>query len=349
MASSAVRQKIEQRWMQPRRLLEALRGLGSDGYVTSAAEAEFAAAVDPFRGEVTAHCYRMLGSLVDAEDAVQETWLRAWQAWPGFEPRLDDRERSVRAWLHKIATNRCLTFLGRTARRELPAAVTPETTSAQEVQWLEPLPDNRMAYADRLDPADRLVAWESVELAFLVALQQLPARQRAALLLREVLGYSAAEVAGLLDTSVASVNSALQRARTLRDRLTTRPAPDRTSSETARLARRYAAAWEAGDVDAIVAMLADDARYSMPPLPEWYAGRAAIREFLVTGPLASRWRFLPASANGMPAFGTYMWDGTAYVPKGLDVLMVSDGAVHEVVSFLDADFAPFDLPPRITR
>jgi RNA polymerase sigma-70 factor (TIGR02960 family) len=311
--------------------------------VTSAVEAEFAAAVAPFRGEVTAHCYRMLGSLVDAEDVVQETWLRAWQAWPGFAPRLDDRERSVRAWLHKIATNRCLTFLGRAARRELPTAVTPE--AGQEVQWLEPLPDHRMAYADRLDPAERLVAWESVELAFLVALQHLPPRQRAALLMREVLGYSAAETADLLDTSVASVNSALQRARVPRER----PAPDRSATGAAELARRYAAAWEAGDVDAIVAMLAEDARYSMPPLPEWYAGRTAIREFLVTGPLTDRWRFLATSANGMPAFATYSWDGTAFVPMGLDVLTVRDGVVHEVVAFLEADFADFGLPTRIER
>jgi RNA polymerase sigma-70 factor (TIGR02960 family) len=313
------------------------------GCVTSAAEAAFTAAVTPFRGEITAHCYRMLGSLADAEDVVQETWLRAWQAWPGFEARLDDRERSVRAWLYRIATNRCLTFLGRAARRELPTAVTP--AEAQEVRWLEPLPDRLMAYADDLDPAERLVAWESVELAFLVALQHLPPRQRAALLLREVLGYSAAETADLLDTSVASVNSALQRARVARER----PAPDRNAAGTAELARRYAAAWEAGDVDAIVAMLAEDARYSMPPLPEWYTGRTAIREFLLSGPLACRWRFLPTSANGMPAFATYSWDGTAYVPMGLDVLTVRGGVVQEVVSFLEADFARFGLPTRIER
>jgi RNA polymerase sigma-70 factor (ECF subfamily) len=309
--------------------------------VPSTTEAEFAAAVAPFRGEVTAHCYRMLGSLTDAEDVVQETWLRAWQAWAGFEPRLDDRERSVRAWLYRIATNRCLTFLGRAARRELPTAVTP--AEAEEVRWLEPLPDELMRFADHLDPAERLVAWESVELAFLVALQHLPPRQRAVLLLREVLGYSAAETAELLDTSVASVNSALQRARLVRER----PGPDRNAPETAQLARRYAAAWEAGDVDAIVAMLAEDARFSMPPLPEWYAGRAAIREFLVTGPLTYRWRFLATSANGRPAFATYSWDGTAFVPMGLDVLAIRDGAVHEVVSFLDADFARFGLPRRI--
>jgi RNA polymerase sigma-70 factor (TIGR02960 family) len=313
--------------------------------VTSAAEAAFASAVGPFRGEVTAHCYRMLGSLADAEDVVQETWLRAWKAWPGFEPATDDRERSVRAWLYRIATNRCLTFLGRAGRRELPTAMTPGAAASQEVLWLEPLPDSRMAYTDRLDPAERVVAWESVGLAFLVALQELPARQRAVLLLREVLGFSAAEVAGQLDTTVAAVNSALQRARTLRERLRAEPSP--AAAGTAELARRYADAWEAGDVDAIVAMLAEDARYSMPPLPEWYAGRAAIREFLVTGPLAWRWRFLPARANGMPAFATYYWDGTAYVPMGLDVLTVRGRAVSEVVSFLDADFTDFGLPARL--
>ncbi len=304
---------------------------------TPEADAAFADAVEPLRGELVAHCYRMLGSLADAEDVVQETWLRAWKAWPRFEPQDDDATRAVRAWLHRIATNRCLTFLGRARRRELP--------TAQELLWPEPLPDSRMSYADRLDPAEQVVAWESVELAFLVALQQLPARQRAVLLLREVVGYSAAEVADLLDTTVASVNSALQRARAGRGQWTT---PRRSDpGETALVARRYAAAWEAGDVDAIVAMLADDARYSMPPLPEWYAGGPAIRDFLLAGPLAHRWRFLPARANGMPAFATYRWTGDAYTPMGLDVLTVRDGRVGEVVSFLDADFASFGLPSRL--
>ena len=137
-------------------------------------DGEFASAVDPFRGEVTAHCYRMLGSLADAEDAVQETLVRAWKGWSRFEPQNDDQHRSVRAWLYKIATNRCLTFLARARRRELPTAMTPDVAAAKEVLWLEPFPDSRMAYADRLDPAERVVAWESVELAFVVALQELP-------------------------------------------------------------------------------------------------------------------------------------------------------------------------------
>jgi SnoaL-like domain len=143
------------------------------------------------------------------------------------------------------------------------------------------------------------------------------------------------------------VNSALQRARALRERLTTQRGPDRTSTETAQLARRYAAAWEAGDVEAIVAMLAEDARYSMPPLPEWHEGRAAIREFLITGPLIYRWRFLVTSANGLPAFATYSWDGSAYVSMGLDVITVRNGFVQEVVAFLEADFSRFGLPTSI--
>jgi RNA polymerase sigma-70 factor (ECF subfamily) len=315
----------------------------ADGVVAAALagdQAAFATLVERHRRELQVHCYRMLGSFTDAEDMVQETFLRAWRRRETYAGR-----STFRAWLYRIATNVCLDHLERHPRRP------GRDGGVGEVTWLQPFPDQLL---DQVAPPDAepdaaIVARETIELAFLVAVQHLPPRQRAVLMLRDVLGWSAAESAAVLEASVASVNSALQRARALRDRLTTQPAPDRASGETARLARRYAAAWEAGDVDAIVAMLADDARYSMPPLPEWYAGRGAIREFLVTGPLASRWRFLPASANGMPAFGTYMWDGTAYVPKGLDVLKVSDGSVHEVVSFLDADFARFDLPPRITR
>jgi len=208
------------------------------------------------------------------------------------------------------------------------------------------------------------VARESIELAFVAALQHLPARQRAVLLLREVLDYSAAETADLLDTTVAAVNSTLQRARRTRDEHLagdtsgrTGPGTDThadtdTDTDTGTIrtvARRYAAAWEAGDVDAVVALLTDDIAYSMPPLPEYYVGRDPVRAFLVDGPLRSRWRFLPARANGALAFGTFLWDEAeqAYLPGGLDLLRLRAGLVAEVISFLDADFAAFGLPLRL--
>jgi RNA polymerase sigma-70 factor (TIGR02960 family) len=312
----------------PARLLDAAR---------SGDARAFEQLVAPHRAELEAYCYRMLGSLHDAQDAVQESLVRAWRSVGG----LDDRGL-FRAWLYKIATNRCLTAMGQRGRRELPVDVTPSTPAA-EVSWLEPYPDT---------PESRYLSRESVELAFVAALQHLSPIQRAALILREVLGFSAAEVAGQLDTSTASVNSALQRARKAIDSAApTQQTVLRDLGDAAvnDIAARWADAWQAGDVDAIVAMLADDARYSMPPLPEWYRGTDAIRAFLVGGPLRSRWRFLPAIASGQLAFGTYLWDDAAgaYLSGGLDVLTLAGGLITEITAFIEADLTRFGLPERM--
>lgn len=280
----------------------------------------------------------MLGSIHDAEDAVQESLVRAWRGVASLDER-----GFVRAWLYKIATNRCLTALERRSRRELPVDLAPGTP-ANEITWLEPYPDS--------SPETQYLTRESVELAFIAALQHLSAIQRAALILRDVLGFTAAEVADQLDTSAASVNSALQRARKMVHSST----PDQQTvlrelgdQAIGAIVTRWSDAWHAGDVDAIVAMLADDVRYSMPPLPEWYYGVHEVRAFLLRGPLQTRWRFLPTTANGQLAFGTYLWDDTSqhYVPGGLDILTIRNARVAEVTAFLTADLTRFGLPAQI--
>ena len=305
-------------------------------------EHAFGQLVEPWRGELHAHCYRMLGSDADAEDAVQETLVRAWSGLGGYVDR-----GSIRPWLYKIATNRCLTLIERRGRRELPVDV----DSSTEVLWLEPYPMSRLSWTASLSPEARVLALESVELAFVASLQHLSALQRAVLLLREVLAFTAREVAELLETSVAAVNSALQRARAAVSSVPSQQITLQALGESGErdLVRRYMAAWEARDVDAIVAMLAEDAKYSMPPLPEWFAGRAAIRSFLLDGPLQSEWRFLPARANGQLAFGTYLWDGSRYVPGGLDVVVLRGTEIAQVVSYLEADFPSFGLPSSLPR
>ncbi|MFF0266287.1 sigma-70 family RNA polymerase sigma factor [Kribbella sp. NPDC004536] len=295
-------------------------------------EHAFGQLVEPWRGELHAHCYRMLGSNADAEDAVQETLLRAWNGLGAYEDR-----GSIRPWLYRIATNRCLTLIERRGRRELEA--------------LDPYPEKRLAWTSSLTPEAELLALESVELAFVASLQHLSALQRAVLLLRDVLAFSAREVAEQLETSVPAVNSALQRARSVVSAVPSQQETLRALGESGEreLVRRYMAAWEARDVEAIVAMLAADAKYSMPPLPDWFQGRDAIRTFLLDGPLRSEWRFLPARANGQVAFGTYLLEGDRYVPGGLDVVVLRGTEIVEVVSYLEADFPAYGLPAELPR
>jgi RNA polymerase sigma-70 factor, ECF subfamily len=298
-------------------------------------DAAFADLVAPYRGELHAHCYRMLGSAHDAEDALQETLLRAWRALARFEGR-----SSLRSWLYTIATNACLTQLQRRPKRTLPVDFGPASdmaaglgTPPEETVWLEPYPDAGLGYEQR----------ESVELAFIAALQHLPATQRAVLILREVLGFSAAETAEALETTVASVNSALQRAR----RAVEQRAPERSQQATLRalgdvrmraIVERYMDAMGRADVDAVVAMLAEDAAWSMPPLAVWFGGRAGVRGFLERGPLSGewRWRHVPASANGQPAVAVYHWDEAAgtHLPFALDVMTLEDDRIRQITAFI---------------
>ncbi|MET0493923.1 MAG: RNA polymerase subunit sigma-70 [Actinoplanes sp.] len=290
-----------------------------------------------YRRELHAHCYRMLGSVHDAEDAVQESLVRAWRGLGTFTTG------SIRPWLYRIATNRCLTLIEQRSRRELPADLSPGAPLT-EVAWLEPYPDRL------LGPEASAEQREGVGLAFVAALQHLSGSQRAILVLREVLGFSAAEVAAQLGTTVAAVNSGLQRARGALARRRPRPGHPVTGDKIKSLADRYAAAWESADVDTIVALLTDDATYSMPPLPQWFRGPDAIRAFLRDGPLTHQWRFLPAGANGQLAFGTYLRDGERFVWAGLDVLRLDGDRVAEVVSFLTPGLqADVGLPDEFRR
>jgi RNA polymerase sigma-70 factor, ECF subfamily len=286
--------------------------------------------VEPRRAELHAHCYRMLGSVHDAEDALQDALLRAWRGIGRFEGR-----SSLRAWLYRIATNTCLDVAGKN-KRVLPIDFGPGAdphdspgVPVVEDVWVEPYPDAELAYEQR----------EGVELAFVAALQHLPATQRAVLILREVLGFSAQEVADALDTTVASVNSALQRARKAVDERM----PERSQQETLRalgdeqvseIVGRYMAALESGDVDRVVELLTEDATWSMPPCPMWFRGIETVSAFLTDYPLNERWRHIPTRANGQLAVGCYMWDGERFAAAVLDVLTLRDDKVVDVTAFL---------------
>jgi RNA polymerase sigma-70 factor (TIGR02960 family) len=304
-------------------------------------EQAFRELTDPHRRELQLHCYRILGSLQDAEDLVQETLLAAWRSLETFEGRA-----SVRVWLYRIATNRCLNALRARSRR--PQELQAMEDSPEPI-WLEPYPD--VLLEQLADPASQYEARESIELAFIAALQHLPPRQRAALVLRDVLGFRTAEIAGLLDSGEASVKGALQRARAaLEQRLPARDrAPRPNSAQERRLVGRFADAVERGDVDAMVALLTDDSRLTMPPQPVEYQGRAAIGAFLhhraeLRGvPL----RVVPTRANTQPAFGCYLPDAHAAIarPYALFVLTLEGEAVAATTWFADTGlFRHFGLP-----
>jgi RNA polymerase sigma-70 factor (ECF subfamily) len=313
-------------------------------------EAAFAELVAPLRRELHAHCYRMLGSAFDADDAVQETLLRAWRGFAGFEGR-----SSVRTWLHTVATRVCLTATKQRQNRMLPVDFGPSSDRAvvdsavlSEVPWLGPYPE---------EPADRVEDRESVELAFVAALQHLPGNQRAALLLFEVAGFSAAEIAEAMNTTTASVNSALQRARALVREKVSEPSQQRTlralgDARLGELVSRYANALERGDVDTLLSLLTEDVTWSMPPMAHWYAGSRAVADFLTRMPLTVRWRHLVTTANGQPAVVGYQWDDEtgAFVGYVVDVLALRGDRVASVTAFLGAEHVarcglPVDLPP----
>jgi RNA polymerase sigma-70 factor (ECF subfamily) len=292
----------------------------------------FRALVDPRRAELVAHCYRMLGSLQDAEDAVQESLLKAWLAMPGFEGR-----SSVRTWLYRIATNQCLNQLRATKRRravEEPAPAAPPT-GQDAVRWLQPYPDALLADVpdDRPGPEARYESREAISLAFVRALQLLPPAQRAALLLRDVLGYPAAEAAQLLDVTVDSVNGALKRARSALA-ASPHPAADEADPE---LLERFVAAFTADAIEDLVALMADDIWVRMPPLPFEYHGPAAAAGFLAAiGPhRRTIERMVPVGANGQPAWGEYVRDGVAggLHLVGLLVVGTRAGRVEEMTHF----------------
>jgi RNA polymerase sigma-70 factor, ECF subfamily len=325
-------------------------------------ESAFAALVERHRRELQVHCYRMLGSLEEAEDLVQETFLRAWRGREGFRP---ERGSSLRAWLYRIATNACLDVLRRRPRRVLstevaapgdPAAPPPPPA---DLPWLQPYPDRLLEPAAPAEdePGEAVVARETIELAFMAAIQHLPPRQRAVLILRDVLGWSAKDTASLLEGSVASVNSALQRARgTLREHLPERraewvrsPAP---SEEEGELLRRYMEAHERADIDALAELLREDAILTMPPLPTWYAGRVAILIATQKGfdPEFGSLRSLLTGANLQPAAAHYLRQPgeSEYRPLALDVLRIDRGRVAEISTFVSPElFRAFGLPPAL--
>ena len=314
--------------------------------------------MEQYRTELTGYCYRMLGSAFEAEDAVQETFLRAWRGLGAFE-----RRAQLRSWLYRIATNVCLSMLGARQRRARPMDLGPAGAAEEallgtplpEARWIEPIPDGR-ALPSAGDPADLAVARESIRLAFVAALQHLPPRQRAVLILREVLRWKAAEVAELLDTSVAAVNSALQRARatlaTSNVRATDASATgDPLDEEKRALLARYVEAFESYDLDSLTSLLHEDATWSMPPYALWLQTHSDIRRWCLGPGIGCRGsRLVPTLANGSVAFGQYKPDPAGgYEPWSLQLVEMSSGQISGIIFFLDTPriFPLFGLAPHL--
>ena len=326
--------------------------VGSEQVGSEQVSEDFLGPNDPYRGELLAHCYRMLGSVHDAEDLVQETYLRAWKSYDNFEGR-----SSLRTWLYRIATNCCLTALESRSKRPLPTGLghpssdpLGELVQQPEVPWLEPVPD-AMVVGELNDPASIVTSRESIRLAFIAALQHLPPRQRAVLILRDVLKWRAAEVAELLDTSTAAVNSILQRARAQLEQLapTEDDVVEPTTPDQRELLEKYVAAFENYDVAAMVELFTKDVVWEMPPFTGWYQGAENIGRLISTQCPASGpgdMLMVPTVANGQPAFGLYMRgeDGTHRAFQ-LQVLTMTTSGVAHVGCFFDLSLFPtFGLP-----
>lgn len=328
---------------------------------------EFSELAEPYRRELQVHCYRILGSLHDAEDMVQETMLRAWKRLDSYEGRA-----SFRAWLYKIATNVCLDTLDkrhRRAKRLLPHDVfspadphKPIEPPETEILWLEPLPDEWLADSSAANPETRYSMHESISLAFLTALQILPARQRAVLILKDVMDWSASEIADLLDTTTSSVSSALHRARTTlaknyHGQKAQVPIPDEADEQTRKILEKYMQAWQSADINGLVALLKKDATLSMPPSPSWYAGHESIGMFaantvfandsmMFPGVASGRWKLLPIQANGQVGAAVYQrMENGEYHPFGIHVLSCEKGGISQITCFIDPSLpAYFGLP-----
>jgi RNA polymerase sigma-70 factor (ECF subfamily) len=311
--------------------------------------------VEPYRRELLVHCYRILGSFEDAEDMLQETLVRVWKRLETFEGR-----SSLRAWLYKIATNACLDALDSRRVRGLPQELyaqgdpkAPLPQPSQEVTWIEPFPDAMIDQQPNIYPEARYEVRESITLAFVAALQKLPGRQRAALLLCDVMGWSSAEAAEILDMSVAAINSALQRAReTMKQPLERKTRPARLNEQLATLLTRYVAAWEAADSAALVALLREDVALTMPPVPVWFGGRVDVKAFLdgflFKGPADGRMKLTPVQVNGSPSFVAYSLDPSGvYRAQALHILTIENGEISEINDYLSFDgqlFSKLRLP-----